>query len=117
MIPGLVGELGKLDSPLRDLRALVGARDVGVDLVDEDVAEAVERAIETGMTWGAVAEVLLGGAGKFPNRTTVLRTGASGRHGPDCEPPPASELVGETSLEPSRRSKDLARRAPLTRPT
>lgn len=64
MIPGLIGELGKLDSPLRELRALVGARDVGVDLVDEDVAEAVARAIEAGMTWGAVAEALLGGAGE-----------------------------------------------------
>lgn len=66
MIPGLVGELGKLNSLLRDLDALVGARDVGVDLVDEDVAEAVARAIEAGMSWGAVAEVLLGGAGESP---------------------------------------------------
>lgn len=40
------------------------ARAVGVDLIDEDVAEAVARAIEAGMTWGAVAEALLGGAGE-----------------------------------------------------
>ena len=64
MIPGLAGELGKLDSPVSELRALVGARNVGMDLVDEDVADAVARAIEAGMTWGAVADALLGGAGE-----------------------------------------------------
>lgn len=60
MIPGLVGELGELDSPLRDLRALVGARDAAADLVDADIAEAVARAIEAGMTWGVLAEALRG---------------------------------------------------------
>lgn len=64
MIPGLVGELGMLDSPVGELRALVAARDVRVDLVDEDVADAVARAIEAGITWGAVADALLGGAGE-----------------------------------------------------
>ena len=60
MIPGLVGELGKLDSPLEDLSALVSARDAAVDLVDEDVAEAVARAVEAGLSWGALAEALRG---------------------------------------------------------
>ena len=60
MIPGLMGELGKLDSPLRDLSALVDARNATIDLVDEDVAEAVARAIEAGITWGALAETLRG---------------------------------------------------------
>jgi hypothetical protein len=78
MIPGLVGELGKLDSPLRELRSLVGARDVGVDLVDEDVADAVARAIEAGMTWGAVAEALLGGAGESPRPDSFPQSGPQG---------------------------------------
>jgi hypothetical protein len=60
MIPGLVGELGELDSPLRDLSALVAARNAAVDLVDADVVEAVARAIEAGTTWGALAEALRG---------------------------------------------------------
>lgn len=75
MIPGLVGELGKLNSLLRDLDALVGARDVGVDLVDEDVAEAVARAIEAGTSWGAVAAVLLGGAGESPQPVDLPPSG------------------------------------------
>lgn len=58
MIPGLVGELGKLGSPLEDLSELVGDRDTDVGLVDEDVADAVARAIESGITWGTIAEVL-----------------------------------------------------------
>lgn len=60
MIPGLAGELGKLDSPLDDLSALVRARDAAVELVDEDVAEAVARAIESGTTWGTIALMLRG---------------------------------------------------------
>lgn len=61
MISGMVGELGKLHSPpLDDLSALVRARDVAVDLVDEDVAEAIARALETGTTWGSIALTLRG---------------------------------------------------------
>jgi hypothetical protein len=75
MIPGLVGELGKLDSPLRELSALVGARDAAVDLVDADVAEAVARAIEAGMAWGDLAEVLRGSDVESLNRTTARRAG------------------------------------------
>lgn len=60
MISGLAGELGKLDTPLNDLSALVRARGAAVDLVDEDVAEAVARALRTGTTWGAIALTLRG---------------------------------------------------------
>lgn len=60
MIPGLVGELGTSDSPLDDLSALVRARDSAAELVDEDVAEAVARAIESGTTWGTIALMLRG---------------------------------------------------------
>lgn len=60
MIPGLAGELGKLDSPMNDLSALIRARDAAVDLVDEDVAEAIARAIEAGITWGTIALTLRG---------------------------------------------------------
>lgn len=60
MIPGLVGELGTFDSPLDDLRALIRARDSAAELVDEDVAEAVARAIESGTTWGTIALMLRG---------------------------------------------------------
>jgi hypothetical protein len=66
MIPRLLGELGKGDSPLKDLTALVGARDTAVDLVDQEVAEVVARAIETGMTWGVLAEVLRGDRSREP---------------------------------------------------
>lgn len=58
MIPGLVGELGKLGPPLDELTKLVMGRNAAVDLVDEDVAEAVARAIENGLSWGTVAEAL-----------------------------------------------------------
>lgn len=60
MIPGLMGELGNLDSPLNDLSALVRTRDAAVDLVDDDVAEAVARALDTGITWGTIALTLRG---------------------------------------------------------
>ena len=60
MIPGLVGELGTFDSPLDDLRALIRARDSAAELVDEDVVEAVARAIESGTTWGTIALMLRG---------------------------------------------------------
>lgn len=60
MIPGLVGELGTFDSPLDDLRALIRARDSAAELIDEDVAEAVARAIESGTTWGTIALMLRG---------------------------------------------------------
>lgn len=60
MIPGLVGELGTSGSPLDDLSALVRARDGATELVDEDVAEAVARAIESGTTWGTIALMLRG---------------------------------------------------------
>ena len=61
MIPGLVGELGKLGPPLDELTRLVMGRNAAVDLVDEDVAEAVTRAIENGLSWGTVAEALRAG--------------------------------------------------------
>ena len=64
MIPGLVGELGKLASPLDDLSALVQGRDAAVDIVDEDVADAVARAIEAGSAWGTIALALRGEVGE-----------------------------------------------------
>lgn len=60
MIPGLAGELGTFDSPLDDLSALVRARGSAAELVDQDVAEAVARAIESGTTWGTIALMLRG---------------------------------------------------------
>jgi hypothetical protein len=67
MIPGLMGELSEVDSPLESLSVLVCARDTAVDLVDEDVADAVARAIESGITWGTIAEALRGGSGGAPD--------------------------------------------------
>jgi hypothetical protein len=58
VILGLVGELGKFGSPLEDLSEMVGGRDGTVELVDEDVAEAIGHSIESGITWGTIAEAL-----------------------------------------------------------
>jgi hypothetical protein len=58
MIPGLPGELGPLNSPLEELSELDNGHDFSVELVTADVAEAVEHAIETGITWGRIAEAL-----------------------------------------------------------
>jgi hypothetical protein len=54
-------DLDVLDaSPLSDLLVLVRARDAARDLVDEDVAAAVARAREAGISWGSIAAVLRG---------------------------------------------------------
>jgi hypothetical protein len=58
MIPGLPGEFGLLDSPLKELSELLNGHDSHVELVNENVAAAAGRAIETGITWGRIAEVL-----------------------------------------------------------
>lgn len=71
MIPGMAGELGTFGSPLQDLSALVIGRDATLDLVDEDVVEAVTRAIETGTTWGAIAEALRGESSGTPQPGTA----------------------------------------------
>ena len=67
MIPGLLGELGKGGSHLKDLAAMVCERDSALGLVDQDVAEVVVMAMEAGMTWGALAEVLRGDRGEEPH--------------------------------------------------
>jgi hypothetical protein len=59
-MPGLVGDLGKGDSPLEELCALVEVRDAETDVVDADVVEAVARSIDAGITWGVLADVLRG---------------------------------------------------------
>jgi hypothetical protein len=87
MIPGLMGELGKLDSPLRDLRALVDARNAAIDLVDEDVAEAVARAIEAGITWAPSPRHFGEIAVERSNRTTSLRAGTPELHSFDTGRP------------------------------
>jgi hypothetical protein len=56
VISGLAGELGELESPLDDLGMLLSNRDS--DVVDENIAEAVARAIATGASWGTIAAVL-----------------------------------------------------------
>ena len=61
-MPGLAGDLGKGDSPLQELCALVEVRDAATDVVDADVAEAVARSIDAGITWGVLADVLRGDA-------------------------------------------------------
>lgn len=69
MMPGLVGDLGKGDTPLEELCALVEVRDTATDVVDADVAEAVARSIDAGITWGVLADVLRGDAGE-PSKTS-----------------------------------------------
>ena len=59
-MPGLAGDLGKGDSPLEELCALVEVRDAKTDVVDADVVEAVARSIDAGTTWGVLADVLRG---------------------------------------------------------
>ncbi len=59
-MPGLAGDLGKGDSPLQELCALVEVRDAATDVVDADVAEAVARSIDAGISWGVLAGVLRG---------------------------------------------------------
>ena len=68
MMPGLVGDLGKGDSPLEELWALLEARDAATDVVDAEVAEAVARSIDAGITWGVLADVLRGGADEPPRK-------------------------------------------------
>jgi hypothetical protein len=69
MMPGLAGDLGKGDTPLEELSALVEGRDTATDVVDADVAEAVARSIDAGITWGVLADVLRGDAGE-PSKTS-----------------------------------------------
>jgi hypothetical protein len=66
MMPGLAGDLGKGDSPLDELGALVEVRDAATDVVDADIAEAVARSIDAGITWGVLADVLRGDADELP---------------------------------------------------
>jgi hypothetical protein len=67
MMPGLAGDLGKGDdSPLDELGALVEVRDAATDVVDADIAEAVARSIDAGITWGVLADVLRGDADEPP---------------------------------------------------
>lgn len=67
MMPGLAGDLGKGDgSPLDELGALVEVRDAATDVVDADIAEAVARSIDAGITWGVLADVLRGNADELP---------------------------------------------------
>jgi hypothetical protein len=54
-------DLGLLDSlPLTALDDLARARDAARGVVDEDVAIAVARAVEEGISWGTIAAVLRG---------------------------------------------------------
>ncbi|MGI9085394.1 MAG: hypothetical protein ACR2FE_08885 [Aeromicrobium sp.] len=48
-------------SPLSELSELVRVRDVARDLVDEQLATAVARARDAGVSWGRIAEALRGG--------------------------------------------------------
>jgi hypothetical protein len=66
MMPGLAGDLGKGDSPLDELGALVEVRNAATDVVDADIAEAVARSIDAGITWGVLADVLRGDADELP---------------------------------------------------
>ena len=47
-------------SPLSELSELVRVRDVARDLVDEQLATAVARARDAGVSWGHIAETLRG---------------------------------------------------------
>jgi hypothetical protein len=54
-------DLSVLDAlPLTLLDELARARDAAHDLVDENVASAVARAREAGISWGTIAAVLRG---------------------------------------------------------
>ncbi len=70
MMPGMAGDLGKGDSPLEELSALVDLRDAATDVVDAEVAEAVARSIDAGITWGVLADVLGGDPGEPPQKTS-----------------------------------------------
>ena len=73
MMPGLVGDLGKGDSPLEELCVLVELRNAATDVVDADVAEAVARSIDAGITWGVLADVLRGDADEPPQQPLARR--------------------------------------------
>jgi hypothetical protein len=66
MMPGLAGDLGKDDSPLDKLSALVQGRDAATDVVDAEVVEAVTRSVDAGISWGVLADVLRGDADELP---------------------------------------------------
>jgi hypothetical protein len=60
MAPG-ADDLNVLDAmPLFHLDELARARDAAHDLVDEQVASAVAGALEAGIPWGTIADVLRG---------------------------------------------------------
>jgi hypothetical protein len=60
MVPVAV-DLEVVDAqPVADLCELVRARNPSRDLIDEQIARAVERARRSGVRWSAIAEALRG---------------------------------------------------------